>query len=112
MAEHWSKDAVNCRRCPRDGSRDGSRGCPLWWKTVQTEVETGRERIWEECGLVQLPVYLVEVIKASNRPAAAVESMRNEMALGIERVARALPRLVAGVEVQREALSPGSEPDS
>lgn len=84
----------------------------MWWKTVQTELETGRERIWEECGFVQLPTFLVEVIKASNRPAAAVESMRNEMVRGMEGVVRGLStfsRLVGGEETRHEALGPGTD---
>jgi hypothetical protein len=39
---------------------------------------------------VQLPLYLTEVIMASNRPAAAIESTRNEIADGLSRIATAV----------------------
>ena len=90
----WSKRAYQCYRCPKDGVTDGSRGCPRWWRTVQTNTATGETKIWEECGDVQWPVYATEIIKASNRPAAAIESMRNEVVRGLSIVvAREAPRL-------------------
>lgn len=49
---------------------------------------------------------LVECIKASNRPAAAVESMRNETADGLQRIATSLGMTTAvmrQLEVQEEA---------
>ena len=88
----WSKRAHQCYRCPKDGAGDNSNGCPKWWKTVQTNIQTGEVKVWEECGDVQIATYLTEVIKASNRPAAAVESMRNEMVVGLGKI----------VEVARE----------
>ena len=91
----WSKRAFQCYRCPKDGAADKSRGCPRWWKTVQTNVQTGETKVWEECGDVQWPVYATEIIKASNRPAAAVESCRNEVAVGLARVASVMADAVA-----------------
>ena len=70
----WSEDALNCSRCPKEG-------CPLWWKTSWTNA-AGEMKLEESCGLTQLPLYLTEVVKASNRPAAAIESARNEIAKG------------------------------
>ena len=89
MTLPWSKRSHQCYRCPKDGAGDKSRGCPLWWKTVQTNAQTGETRVLEECGHVQLPIYLTEVIKAANRPAAAIESTRNEIAQGLTRIAQA-----------------------
>ena len=66
----YSKDAFKCHKCPKEG-------CPLWWKTIWTDGK--EEKIVESCGYEQLPLYLTEVIKASNRPAAGVESLRNEL---------------------------------
>ena len=82
----WSKRAHQCYRCPKDGAADGTRGCPRWWKTVQVSV-TGETKVWEECGDVHWPVYATEIIKASNRPAAAIESTRNEMVRGLAAIA-------------------------
>jgi hypothetical protein len=87
----WSKRAFVCHQCPKDGAADSSRGCPNWWKTVQTNT-LGETRLWEECGFVQWPIYATEIIKASNRPAAAIESTRNEIAQGLARIAQATGR--------------------
>ena len=72
----FSKNAFNCQKCPGKGGDDG---CPVWWETIW-EQASGETKIVKGCGFEQLPMYLTEVVKASNRPAAAVESMRNEMA--------------------------------
>ncbi len=66
----YSKDAFNCHKCPE-------KGCPMWWTTIWSDGKN--EKIIESCGYEQLPQYLTEVVKASNRPAAAVESLRNEL---------------------------------
>lgn len=79
----------DCDRCPANGDPKRGRFCVMWWETLQTNPTTGEERMLRSCGFSQLPVYLIEVIKASNRPAAAVESTRNEIAQGLARVAQA-----------------------
>ena len=89
----WSKNANICHKCPKDGASDGSRGCPWWWKTTHENVSTNEIKVIEECGKVQLPLFLVEVIKASNRPAAAVESARNEISRLVAEVGRSAPGL-------------------
>ena len=61
-------------------------------------------RIKRECLFTALPRFMVEGIKASNRPAAAAESMRNEVARGFQEVAHRLeliPTLL--LENQRDA---------
>lgn len=70
------KNAWNCRRCPQ---RNDENGCPAWIEYTQENAH-GEQRTQKECLFQALPVFLVEVIKASNRPAAAIESTRNELA--------------------------------
>jgi hypothetical protein len=77
--------AWDCARCPKH-ARIADGGCPAWWETIQTNSESGEVAVWRECAWIQMPVYLIEVIKASNRPAAAVESTRNEIANGFNRL--------------------------
>lgn len=87
----YSKHAFNCAKCPGKGGDDG---CPAWWETVWNNVADGQTKVIRGCGFEQLPLYIVELIKASNRPAAAVESARNEIANGFEQLVstmRALP---------------------
>ncbi len=74
----YSKYAFDCAKCP---GKSGDGGCPMWWRTVWTQPSaTGLDavKVVESCGYEQLPQFLIEVIKASNRPAAAIESMRDE----------------------------------
>jgi hypothetical protein len=88
--------AFQCAKCPENGDETKGAACPCWWETVQTDIQSGEIKIWKSCAWQQLPVYLTEVIKASNRPAAAVESMRNQIAQGFTKVADALPRIMIG----------------
>lgn len=85
----YSKDAFNCARCP---GKAGDGGCPMWWDTIW-EKPDGEAKIVSSCGFTQLPLYLTEVIKASNRPAAAIESTRNEIVKGFQGLAQAAPLL-------------------
>jgi hypothetical protein len=78
----WSKNAFVCHKCPE-------KGCPMWWETVATSLD-GEVKIIKSCGFTQLPTYLIEVVKASNRPAAAVESARDEIAKGFGQVSSIL----------------------
>ena len=80
----YSKNAFNCYKCPGKG---GDGGCPMFWDTVHTNTQTSEIKTIRSCGYEQLPTYLVEVIKASNRPAAAMESTRNEMMRGLAAIA-------------------------
>ena len=85
------RNAWNCKRCP---GRNDADGCPAWVEYVQVQAGSGAERLTKECLFQALPVFLVEVIKASNRPAAAVESMRNDVVGGLGALLQvALPRL-------------------
>lgn len=83
-----------CERCP---NRYSERGCPCWLRAdhglVETNIATGEERITTGCMWDHLPRWFANVIMASNRPAAAVESCRNEIARGFERVAIAASKI-------------------
>ena len=71
---HNYKNAFNCKHCPQT---DNENGCPVWWKVTYTNA-IGEQRIDEKCGFQHMPAFFIEVIKAANRPAAVIESMRNE----------------------------------
>lgn len=99
----YSKNAFNCAKCP---GKAGDGGCPMWWKTVWTQPSAaGPEavKVIESCGYEQLPQFLIEVIKASNRPAAAVESARDEIATGLLKIAESCRLRPEGVALIAEA---------
>ena len=69
------KNAYNCKKCP---GNNGPEGCPVWVEYSETNLN-GDVRLTKECGHQAMPKFMVQMIAASNRPAAAVESMRNEV---------------------------------
>lgn len=93
--------AFGCSRCPGNA---GPEGCPAWTELIETNA-SGEVRVSKGCLLQLAPRIMVEVIKASNRPAAAVESMRNEVAAGLSLVASTLPGMVAAAAAR--ALAAG-----
>jgi hypothetical protein len=78
------KNAFKCHKCPQ---RNDELGCPAWVEYVETNVASGEERITRDCLYQSLPKMLIEVIKASNRPAAAIESTRNQITAGLKEIA-------------------------
>lgn len=76
--------------CPRNSDPARGKYCPAWWEWVETNPITAEERLRKDCGWRAMPTFLTEVIKASNRPAAAIESTRNEIAGGFGRLHQAL----------------------
>jgi len=66
--------------CLKKGKCAEDSSCPCWCELIQTNIQTGEERLIKDCIFKLYPIIMIEVIKASNRPAAAVESMRNETA--------------------------------
>ena len=56
---------------------------------MHTNIATGEDKLVKDCGYKLMPTMLVEVIKASNRPAAAVESLRNVIVASMRK--RSLP---------------------
>lgn len=78
------QNAENCNACPK---RNDEAGCPFWWEWIETNISSGQERLRKQCGKSAMQVFMVEVIKASNRPAAAVEDTRNQIVKGFENLA-------------------------
>ena len=80
-----------CERCP---NRYEKRGCPCWITEkhgfMETNIETKEERLVTGCFYEVMPKLMIHVIAAANRPAAAFESLRNEMLLGFQGVAEVL----------------------
>jgi hypothetical protein len=77
-------NAFECQVCPQS---NGVHGCPCWTELVETNLQTGQERITKNCIFQLLPHMLVEVIKASNRPAAEIGAMRQEVVEGVAKLA-------------------------
>lgn len=65
---------------------------------MQTNIVTGEEKLTKMCGFQAMPIFLTEVIKASNRPAAAINDMRNNLVKTFE---NSMPLII---EQQRELL--------
>jgi len=102
------KRAFKCARCPESASEDG---CPCWVEFVVQEIASGETKINKMCVFQALPTLLTHVIKASNGPAAAVESTRNEIALGLAKIAAVMPALANGKgpplkEIENDARGP------
>ena len=79
--------AFKCKKCPQS---NGEKGCPMWWEFMALDIASGKEELKKMCGYAALPTFLTAVIEASNRPAAAIESTRNEIAKGLKKVALAV----------------------
>lgn len=86
------KNPFECKECP-----ESEKGCPCWTEIIETNIQTGAERITKDCLFKLMPRLMIEVIKASNRPAAAVESMRNSL---VENLAHGFGALVGAVEMK------------
>ena len=72
--------AFDCASCPQNADPAQGRACPMFWETVYTEPSTGKIDIVRACGYTQLPRFLIEVIRASNRPAASIDKVNNTIA--------------------------------
>lgn len=85
--------AIAGRPCPRTSDPKADAFCPFWAEhgVVWTNTRSGEEQV-EHCGARMLVPGLIETIKASNRPAAAIERAGNDMA-GLAGVLRGALRL-------------------
>ena len=72
--------------CPRNNDPANGAYCPAWTEYVETNEQTGEERIQRECTFTALPKFLVHTARAANRPAAAIETARNELVEGFTRM--------------------------
>lgn len=82
--------AFQCAHCPRNNDPERGRSCPAWWEWTQENPATGETRIERMCGWTAMPIFLVEVIKASNRPAAEIGACKSEIASGLGRIAETM----------------------
>lgn len=98
------KNAFTCKKCPQSNNESG---CPMWWEFIQTDTSNHREQLTKMCGYQALPLYLIEVIKASNRPAAEIGAMRGEMDTRMGDIAngmRLVPSMLANIMLQHPAI--------
>ena len=65
----------------------------MWWEIVEKHIKTTETRVNKLCGYVMLPVLLNEVIQASNQPAKEINQVRNEIAIGLSKVATVIEKL-------------------
>lgn len=81
------RNPKTCEKCPHAYSKIG---CPCWIEPesgfMETNTQTGEERIVQGCFFQVLPRLMAHVVRASNRPAAALETWRNEMANGFAHI--------------------------
>jgi hypothetical protein len=70
------KHAFECSKCP--GTNDEN-GCPVWTEIIMENPRSGDTKIQKGCLGGMLPQLLIQVIQAANRPAAVMESTRNEL---------------------------------
>ena len=79
--------------CPRNNDPQRGKYCPCWTEYTETNLQTGEERLTKECFFDAMPRFMIETVKACNRPAAALEYTRNELAKGLTHVASQLQHL-------------------
>lgn len=75
-------------KCPRNNDPEKDKYCPAWTEYMETNQSTGEERMQKECLFTAMPKFMIETMKAANRPAAAIESVRNEVTEGLGRIAQ------------------------
>lgn len=98
------KNAFKCHKCPQSNTESG---CPNWWEFIQTDTTNGQEHIRKMCGYQALPLFLVDAIKASNRPAAEIGAMRDEMTGHLNHLVsgvQQVPQLLATALMQHQAI--------
>lgn len=96
------KNADNCKKCPQSNDENG---CPWWWEYMVTDQSNGKERLEKKCGKSALPEFLIEVIKASNRPAAEISAMREQVTENVVKLAAVVgDGLLIGNESIKRAL--------
>lgn len=87
MTAKFYRNAMNCKKCP--GTNDEN-GCPWWTEYFETNVVTQEVRTEKGCMGQLFPKMMMHVISASNRPAAAIESVRNVIFDGFNGVSQVI----------------------
>lgn len=77
--------AYRCHDCPQSNREDG---CPKWIEIIETNTITQQERMTCGCVDVLYPTLCVEIIKASNRPAAEISAMRDQVSHAMAQAAQ------------------------
>lgn len=72
--------------CPRNGDPEQGKYCPKWLEYMETNQQTGEQRLRRECSERVLPQLMGDLAKACDGSAAAVESTRNEIAGGFSHI--------------------------
>ena len=82
--------ADHCKHCPHPD------GCPAWIGPehgfMETNVQTGDDRLVTGCFYQVIPKLMIHVVKAANRPAAAMQSFRNDVVAGLAQMIQAMPK--------------------
>lgn len=76
--------------CPLLKSACKGDGCMFWVTIMGKNPQTGQDVNMPDCSFRWLPTLLIENSKTGRETGAAVESFRNETAMGHERLAHAL----------------------
>ncbi len=80
-------NAFKCKKCPESNSKNG---CPCWTELTETNIATGEHKTTKNCIFQLMPLLLVEVIKASNRPAQEISHTKNEIVKGFNNIQNAI----------------------
>lgn len=103
----FSRHAFQCHKCPKQA---GDKGCPAWWETVWEKPRADAVAdvtTVKGCAFEQMPNYLIEVVKASNRPAAELGQIREELLKSLGRLSLAIAQFASrlnGIETRLDAL--------
>lgn len=76
--------------CPLLKSSCKGDGCMFWIAVMGKHPQTAQDVNMQDCAIRWLPTLLIENAKTGRETGAAVESFRNEMVAGNERVAHML----------------------
>lgn len=82
------KKAFACSKgkpCPESNGEDG---CPNWTEIVMENTQTGETKVNKGCAPQLMQTLMVEVIKASNRPAAEMGEIRHSLIDGFQALAQ------------------------
>ena len=82
-------------KCPliRAKCPESTQGCPCWTELVMENLESGESKVVKDCLFRLLPGIMIEVIKASNRPAAAIEATRDDLVNSLGAIAHGVGQL-------------------
>ena len=81
------KNAFKCKKCPQS---NGENGCPMWWEFMAFEIGSSKEELKKMCGYQALPIFLIETVRASNRPAAELGALRTAFVNKMEQVEQSM----------------------